>query len=77
MAPRERIIDVGGESDGAFGNDELDEFFRHIGEIPPIPLHGTGEEQSLHGGIMQAMDHPPEPEKPLTSVITQGGWYRR
>ena len=71
-----KIVDVGDEFDAGFGSD-LDDFFTEIGEVSPIALHGNGEEQSMHGGIMQAMDHPPQPEMPLTSVINQDNWYRR
>ena len=64
------IVDVGDENDTGF-RDELDEFFTEIGMESPVPLHGTGEEVSMHTGIMHTMENPPPCDgcTPLTALI--------
>ena len=76
MTCTDGIIDVGGLD--AVEN-ELDQFFGDTewGGALPFPLHGTGEEQSLHGAIMHAMEHPPmNADTPLTSIIYSHEYHR-
>lgn len=77
MANPQGIVDVGDELD-ADTRDELDSFFTDIGEAPPFALHGTGEETSMHGYMMHAMENPPavDSNTPLTSLIRHHEYHQ-
>ncbi len=68
MTGPNRIVDVGDELDVV--PDELDQFLNDTGVEVAQSLHGTGEEESIHAGIMHAMEDPSlRGERPLTAVI--------
>jgi len=73
MAHTNRDMEVGSELSPA-EEAELDQFLDDtlIGEALPFARHGSGEEQSMHAGIMHAMENGPQPDIPLTSLIRHG-----